>query len=172
MPAFRASQRLESFACLAMFGRPTSFNFVNFTFLAGAAPLLKLGCPGSRSSLGPSSSTSSTSSSCLRLLTVYFVNFPLSISDTLAHWTSMTSTVIPIDICTSYCCYWSVVIQTMSKDQQFTFKSAKILSVATTIKLSRTYRSAHVFLGEEVWQISVPSETRPRAHFACIEVLF
>ena len=45
-----------------------------------------------------------------------------------------------------------------------------------------TYRSAHVFPGEEVWQlrtdpdyqlqISVPSETRPRAHFACTEVLF
>ena len=56
------------------------------------------------------------------------------------------------------------------------------MSVATTIKLSRTYRSAHVFPGEEVWQlrsdldyqlqISVPSETRPRAYFACTEVLF
>ena len=56
------------------------------------------------------------------------------------------------------------------------------MSVATTIKLRRTYRSAHVFPGEEVWQIrtdpeyqlqiSVPWETRPRAHFACTEVLF
>ena len=56
------------------------------------------------------------------------------------------------------------------------------MSVATTTKLNRTYRSAHVFPGEEVWQlrtdsdyqlqISVPSEIRPRAHFAFTEVLF
>ena len=62
------------------------------------------------------------------------------------------------------------------------FQISKIMSVATTIKLSRTYRSAYVFPGEEVWQlrtdpeyqlqISVPWETRPRAHFACTEVLF
>ena len=61
------------------------------------------------------------------------------------------------------------------------FQISKIMSVATTIKLRRTYRSAHVFPGEEVWQIrtdseyqlqiSVPWETRPRAHFACTEVL-
>ena len=60
------------------------------------------------------------------------------------------------------------------------FQISKIMSVATTIKLTRTYRSAHVFPGQEVWQlrtdpdyqlqISVPSETRPRAHFACTEV--
>ena len=62
------------------------------------------------------------------------------------------------------------------------FQISKIMSVATTIKLRRTYRSAHVFPGEEVWQlrtdpeyqlqISVPWETRSRAHFACTEVLF
>ena len=62
------------------------------------------------------------------------------------------------------------------------FQISKIMLVATTIKLNRTYRSAHVFPGEEVWQlrtdpdyqlqISVPSETRPRAQFACTEVVF
>ena len=60
------------------------------------------------------------------------------------------------------------------------FQISKIMSVATTIKPSRTYRSAHVFPGGEVWQlrtdpdyqlqISVPLETRPPSHFACTEV--
>ena len=109
--------------------------------------------------------------------------------NTVAHWTSMTFTVIPYYFhcnisrylhklllllvgCYSNNINWSTIY----------FQISKIMSVATTIKLSRTYPSAHVFPGEEVWQlrtdpdyqlqISVSSETRPQAHFACTEVLF
>ena len=106
---------------------------------------LTLGCPGSRSSLGPSSSTSS---SCLRLLTTNFVNFQLSISCTVAHWTSMNFTVIPIDICWSYCRYSNNVNRS-----RIYFQISKIMSVETTIRLSRTCRWAHFFPGEEVWQL-------------------
>ena len=37
------------------------------------------------------------------------------------------------------------------------FQMSKIMSVAATIKLSSTYRSAHVFPGEKVWQLRRPN---------------
>lgn len=38
------------------------------------------------------------------------------------------------------------------------------MSVATTVKLSMTYRSAHFFFpGEEVWQLRTDPEIRPFA---------
>lgn len=104
------------FACLALFGHPTSFNFVNLAFLA----VWLLDVLDHDHHLGLH--LQHLLHACV--LTADFANFQLSISDTVAHWTSMNFTVIPIDIIN----YWfltnfalvTVVIRTMSTDQEFT----------------------------------------------------
>ena len=61
----------------------------------------------------------------------------------------MTFTVIPIHICISYCCYGRLL-----------FKQCQQIN-----NLLRTDPDYQL-------QIFVPSETRPRPHFVCTEVLF